>query len=351
MINNLNNINDVNNDNIANNNNNTIIGYMNSVTGPRNSIPVLVFIEIPKNTTTDLFRADIIDPLNATYITNKFKIIKIIDENLNEYSVCKIDGQIFEKNNEVDENDIFYSFYLSKKRAIYLTRDYNCTGHILDYYDNGQIEYEYTLNEKKRKCGKFMHWNLDTTLFVESNYSNGKLDGEYKKYEEGKLIKHVKYSNGKLIEYLNQELAKNKIDKIYNKAIKQFNIKKTNVNFDLMYTKNIKHNFKIIRYVKNENFVNIIDMLENTVADLTTIKIINNEVNVYNNLKKIDIIKKMYDTINTNYGRSYYKVFSKTKEDKLLELDEFIQQFSEKIEPEYQEFKLYLANIKNTLFT
>ena len=61
-------INDQNNDNTINttyNNNNTIIGYMNSVTGPRDSIPVLVFIEIPENATTDLNRADIIDSLNA----------------------------------------------------------------------------------------------------------------------------------------------------------------------------------------------------------------------------------------------------------------------------------------------
>ena len=342
-------INDQNNDNTINttyNNNNTIIGYMNSVTGPRDSIPVLVFIEIPENATTDLNRADIIDSLNATYTTNKFKIIKIIDEKLNEYSLCEIDGEKFEKNNEVDENENFYSFYLSKKRAIYLTRDYNYTGPVLNYYDNGQIEYEYTLNEKKRKHGKFTHWNDNTTLFIESNYLDGKLDGEYKKYEEGKLIKHVKYSNGKIIEYLNHELAKNKIDKIYNKAIKEFNVKKTNANFDVLYTKNIIKN----GYKKSDNFLKIVDMLEDTVGNLTLIKLKNNEVNLYNNLKKIDIIKKMYDTINTNYGKSYLKVFSETKEDKLLQLDEFIEQFSEKVEPLYQEFKLYLANIKDTVF-
>lgn len=345
MINNQNNINNVNNDNTTNNNNNTIMGYMNSVTGPRDSIPVLVFIEIPESATTDLHRNDIIDPMNATYTTNNFKIIKIIDENLNEYYLCKIDDEVFEINNEINENEFFYSFYLSKKRAIYLTRNYNYTGHVLNYYDNGQIEYEYTLNEKKRKHGKYTHWNFDTTLSIESNYSDGKLDGEYKKYEEGKLIKHVKYSHGLIIEYLNHELAKHKIDKIYNKAINEFNIKKTNVNFDVVYTKNIKKN----GYKKSDNFLEILDILANNVENLTKIKLINNEVNVYNNLKKIDIIKKMYDTINTNYGRSYLKVFSETKEEKLLELDEFIEQFSKKVEPEYQEFKLYLTNIKNTL--
>ena len=183
-------------------------------------------------------------------------------------------------------------------------------------------------------------------MFIESNYLDGKLDGEYKKYEEGKLIKHVKYSNGKIIEYLNHELAKNKIDKIYNKAIKEFNVKKTNANFDVLYTKNIIKN----GYKKSDNFLKIVDMLEDTVGNLTLIKLKNNEVNLYNNLKKIDIIKKMYDTINTNYGKSYLKVFSETKEDKLLQLDEFIEQFSEKVEPLYQEFKLYLANIKDTVF-
>ena len=90
------------------NNKEPIIGYMNGRSGPSHNIHVLVTIEIPPDAITNLGRGGLIDPLFATYETNIFKIIQIIDEQLNKYSICTLDfenehgvGDVF--NNEDEE--------------------------------------------------------------------------------------------------------------------------------------------------------------------------------------------------------------------------------------------------------
>lgn len=190
--------------------NNNIIGYMQGRTGVKHTISVLVTIEIPIDAITNLHREDIIDSLNATYTTNKVKIIKIIDEKLNEYSICTIDYV-----NDCNVNDIlhgnnYYMFFLTKKRAVVDICDYNYrkhksyNGHIVNYYDNGQIDEEYRTNGKGKKHGNYKCWTKTGLLLVDANYFNGKLNGEYKKYqgvdENGNLLlkKHLFYSNDKV---------------------------------------------------------------------------------------------------------------------------------------------------------
>jgi len=338
----------INNKDTANTDDNLIVGYMNSITGPRNSIPVLVFTEIPQDAITNLKREDIIDPLNATYETNKFKITKIIDEELNEYYVCTIDGEERKKNEEIVEEDLCFGFYLSKKRAISLTNkhNYTYTGPVLTYFENGQKEEEYTLNEKRKKHGKFTRWDFDTTLLIECNYLNGKLDGEYKKYEEGKLIKHVKYSNGTITEYLGYDLTKKKIDKIYNKTMEKYNSKISTINLNQPYKKNTKKQ----KYKETDNFSIVLENFSDTIVKLSTIKSLNDEIVLYNNLKKMDIIKKMCDTLNTPFGISYFNIHSEQKEVYSTDINEFIEQFDKKKEPQYQQFKLYLTNVKESVF-
>ena len=350
MMNNINN----NNDNIGNvdmndnNDNNVIVGYMDSTTGPRYSIPVLVFIEISKDAITNLNRNDIVDPLNASYNTNKFKIIKIIDEELNEYHVCKIDGNEVEKNEEVIEDDMCHAFFLTKKRAIHSMISYARTGHIIEYHDNGQKEEEYMLNEKRQKTGKYTKWEYDTTLLLECNYLNGTLEGEYKKYQEGKLIEHLLYSDGNIIEYFDYDLTKNKINKIYDKSMDKFNLQIENMDLTNDYNK-VKTSKKSKRK-ESAVFSLVVNNLTRTIAKLSSIKTKNNEIILYNNLKKMDIIKKMCEIINTPYGKSYLNSNLYFKKDISTEMDEFIEQFDKKAEVEYQQFKLYLLNIKNTIF-
>ena len=54
--------------------------------------------------------------------------------------------------------------------------------------------------------------------------------------------------------------------------------------------------------------------------------------------------------INTEYGKSYLNVFPGIKQELNSQLDGFITQSENKTEPEYMEFKVYLANMKQTLF-
>lgn len=229
-------------------------------------------------------------------------------------------------------------------------------GPVFAYFENGQKEKECVLNEKRKKHGKYTLWDYDTTLLLECNYVNGVLDGEYKKYKEGNLTKHVKYSNGNITEYLNSDLIKKKINKIHNGAIEIFNKKITNIdltNFFVKNDKNTKAKAKAKAKAKDASghFISIIDILSESVLQLNTIKTSDDELTIYNNLKKMDIIKTIYDTFNTKYGMSYLNTYPEDKQNLSIEINEFIDQFDKKKELIYQNFKLYLVNVKHAIFS
>ena len=337
-------------------NKNPIIGYMKGRTGPAHNINVLVTVEIAPDTTTDLERDDIIDPLNASYLTNTIKLTNIIDEQLNKYSICTINGD------EHKIGDVLwdeYRFYLSKKRAIHAMYSYNHVGLITHYYDNGQKEEEYFLTVKRKKHGNYKYWTEKGNLIQDINYLNGHLDGEYKEWEDNeeeqikeeniideykpKLIKHILYSNGEKVEYLNSELATKKINKIYDTRIEYINEILKGFNPTIKFKKSGKKNTPDIFKVLIGEISIILEKLSKVISK-------NNDIITYNNLKKIDLIKKLYDTINTKYGKSYLNVITEIKQDLNSQLDNFITQSKNKTEPEYVEFKVYLANMKQILF-
>jgi hypothetical protein len=339
-------------------NKNPIIGYMKGRTGANHNINVLVTIEVLPSAITDLERDDIIDPLNASYITNTIKLVKIIDEQLNEYSICTINGDEHKIGDVLFEEDETYRFYLSKKRAIFAMYCYNHVGSITSYYDNGQKEEEYFLTAKRKKHGNYKYWTEKGNLIQDINYLDGRLDGEYKEWEDNddndeeenmtgdykpKLIKHILYSNGGKIEYLNSELAIEKINKIYDTGIKYINEILSKFNPISKFKKGSKQN-------KHDIFKTLISEIRISLEKLNKVISKNIDVITCNNLKKIDLIKKLYDTLNTEYGKSYLNVNHEIEQEIINQLDIFIIHSENKTEPEYQEFKVYLANMKQILF-
>jgi hypothetical protein len=339
-------------------NKNPIIGYMKGRTGSKHNINVLVTIEVLPGAITDLKRYDIIDPLNASYITNTIKLVKIIDEQLNEYSICIINGDEHKIGDVLCEEDQTYRFYLSKKRAIFAMYSYNYVGSIINYYENGHKEEEYFLTAKRKKHGNYKYWTEKGNLIQDINYLNGRLDGEYKEWEDNddndeeenmtgdykpKLIKHILYSNGDKIEYLNSELDIKKINKIYDTGVKYINKILSKFNPISKFKKGYERN-------KHDIFKNLIGEICISLEKLNKVISKNIDVITCNNLKKIDLIKKLYDTLNTEYGKSYLNVNHEIEQEIINQLDVFITQYENKIEPEYQEFKVYLANMKQILF-
>jgi antitoxin component YwqK of YwqJK toxin-antitoxin module len=329
-------------ENTENTDNNILIGYMTSVTGLNNSVSALVFVEIEKNTCFNLDREGIIDPLCATYTTNKFKIIKIVDEELNEYCVCIMGRKEVKKNEVIVDYSCNYTFYLSKKRAINSMKDYMFVGLYIEYFENGQKMYEYTLSKKHKKCGKYTEWNDDATLRYECNFLDGKLDGEYKDYNKGILTKHFKYSAGSVIEYLNCDFAINEIDGIFNRTMENFKLNITYIDLECNEASqsNKTHN----------KFLSIVEFFSSGLFELARIKSTNDKIIFYNDLKQIDIIKKYYDMFNTTCGKECLSVYPLIKENKLMQINELIYQFDKKIEPECLEIKLYLREMRDTLF-
>jgi hypothetical protein len=307
------------------NNTNNIIGYYGSRIGQKYSIPVLVTIEIPKNAITDIQRENIVDPLNATYSTNTLKIIKIIDEELNEYSICRIHANEYKIGEVVLKNEGELLFYLSKKRAV--PNKYSHSGNIVTYYENGQKEEEFMLNEKKNRHGVSKIWSENGVLLKSDYYLNGNLHGESKEWDKNEiLISHLLFDNGNIIEYLNSDLAKETIDRIYNKRME--------------YIERI-----LFKNKKNENLKMLIHEYFISLKHLNKVIVKNNEVTYYNFLKKIDLIKKLHDAMNTLNGKLFLNTNLDYKDDIVEQIDELIEQI-DKTDPQYHEWNTWLDNIK-----
>ena len=322
-----------------NNNSDNIIGYICSHIGPKYTIPVLITIEIPQNATTNIHRENIVDPLNARYLTNELKIIKIINEQLNEYSICRLYNSDYKIGDMVLQKKMNICFFLSKKRAIQekkrAIQEKIWNENTIHYFENGQKEHQY-LRSKKGIQGVYNRWNEDGVLLYDAYYLNGQLHGECKEWNfinnsnNVILTNHQLYSNGKIIEYLNSDLAKNTIDKIYKIYKERIFIEDED---------DYEYNDVDYKYIINESL--------NTIEKLNNVTIKNNEVMYYNYLKKMDLIKILYDTTNTPNGKLYLNTNLNYKEEIINRIDEFIEQI-DKIDPQNQEWNLWLDNIKET---
>ena len=121
----------------------------------------------------------LVDKNNATYYTNEFQITEIIDEYNNNYISVDISTIINEKLcetknikiNELYENTGIF-FYINKQRALYNI---------------------YLVNNNS--TGIFKQYLPDGTLQGEISIVNGKLNGIYKNYFNGKLTDEFEYKN------------------------------------------------------------------------------------------------------------------------------------------------------------
>lgn len=150
---------------------------------------------------------NIIDKKNATYYTNEFKIIEIIDEYLDDYISADINVILDEKNykiknlkkDELNEN-IGIFFYINKFRAlnnIYLVSD-NSTGVFKQYLSDGTLQGEISLFKGKLSGVQKNYYNNE--LVEESEYKNNLKNGLCKRYKDNEnIIEFTMWKNGSMI--------------------------------------------------------------------------------------------------------------------------------------------------------
>lgn len=121
----------------------------------------------------------LVDKKYATYYTNEFKIVEIIDEYRISYVSLDVSTIMNDKLCEIKNlkiNELYEKtgifFYINKQRAL------------------SDI---YLINNNS--TGVFKQFLLDGTLQGEISIINGKLNGTYKNYLNGELIEECEYKN------------------------------------------------------------------------------------------------------------------------------------------------------------
>lgn len=142
----------------------------------------ILLVKIIFNNTKAKVQGDIlVNKNNATYYTNEFKIIEIVDEFLTNYisvdiskiineKMCKI--QNFKINELYEDSGIF--FYMHTQRALYDIYLINSTS-----------------------TGIFKQYSLSGSLQGEITMFNGRMNGAHKIYNNGELIEETEYKNDK----------------------------------------------------------------------------------------------------------------------------------------------------------
>lgn len=168
-------------------------------------IDLLVEIEICEDSIND-FNKNTYDKNNAEYYTNKFIVIKIIDEYCNEFSIATIstctknEKFIVEKtvklhetvlcSPDIPEFEFFIKCYLTKKRALY--KKIKNTTSIFTYYKDGRVK-------ENIKCKSIMKYNYIYNDAISLLKRRDIGSGEYLKWNEyGELEIHDFYENGEI---------------------------------------------------------------------------------------------------------------------------------------------------------
>jgi hypothetical protein len=228
------------------------------------------------------FDRDVFDKNNAEYMTNKFKVIQIMDELCNEYNIAEIN--IYTKNGylktiTINLNELvccptvldnyFIKCFFKKKRAlsIYPNKNYcistSYKNSIATFYENGmpRENISFDMNNVKNNIYHYQN-NISINLkCARINY------GEYKKFSEnGDLVIHAIYNCGSIVTDLlekNYDYYKKMITKeleinanIYNKHNETiFNdniIKILNLNeHEKNLTKKLKYAILILKYINS----------------------------------------------------------------------------------------------------
>jgi len=166
-----------------------------------NKIDVMVSAELLPESVNDIDRNNITNSDYASYKGNMLKIVKIIDEFLNEYN-CFHFPYTKTRHNLNSVINFPISFYLTKNRAIGSNiPDSKFTGKISKWYPDGEIHKIINFKNGWKEGYYQENWPNGKTKLV-SEYVRGNFHGEVKKWsQQGKLYETVLYSNGKVVAY------------------------------------------------------------------------------------------------------------------------------------------------------
>jgi antitoxin component YwqK of YwqJK toxin-antitoxin module len=157
---------------------------------------------------SNINKEQIVNKENATYITDEFKIIEIVDEYLNKYisiniNVVDIINSMYEKlifhiDESYEQMTIF--FYLDKHRAlqdIYLFNN-KSTGIFKQYLPDGSLQNE--LSVKNGLINGICKNYLNGELIEECEYKSDIKNGLCKKYyDNGNIIEYTLWKNGLMV--------------------------------------------------------------------------------------------------------------------------------------------------------
>lgn len=155
---------------------------------------LIIVLEKLNISQTDEDRSDIIDKTHAKYKGRYLKILNIFDPK----TCCSFETYDIYSKYDIIEDEMIY--FLDRNTAIYYNIYKNYTGTINLYYDNGLkfIEYNY-MNGKIH--GQYTCWYLtDNNQIMETgNYVNGKREGKFISwFANGNILRQCEYKNGEL---------------------------------------------------------------------------------------------------------------------------------------------------------
>ena len=187
----------------------SIIGYKIAKAG---EIRVVVTLEIPEDAITNMKRKDIVDINYAKHRTNKAKVVKIQDENGNQYYSAVSFGYDkktlnYKLNDTIVINDYDMNlenvcstgihFFLTRRGAELYGLEHIENGLLEKWYDNGQ-KFEERTYVNGRCYGLGHRWHPNGQKIMECMYVNSGIHGRYQTwYEDGQKYEDCIYVNGK----------------------------------------------------------------------------------------------------------------------------------------------------------
>jgi len=173
---------------------------------------VLVTLQITDDAKTNLHRKDIVDSTKAKYRCNKATVLKITDNEGNEYpnatTHCYQDKklkyivgeEVEEKNYDLDNEVVCgegIHFFLDKEVALFYSLYGEKEGLNRVWHDNGQLYIENTYRDGKEE-GMFEGWHENGQKWKECHYQNGKFEGRYQEWNDnGQKLIDCQYLDGK----------------------------------------------------------------------------------------------------------------------------------------------------------
>ena len=164
-----------------------MLGYMLEMVGKTRAI---ITLEIPDDAITNMTRRDIVNAETAHYRTNKAKVLKIQDENGNEYNHAvsfnygMLHEYLVDKPIEAIKYDmnmenvcrISMNFFLTRRCAeLYGLKSVE-NGLYQRWYDNGQRAEECMYKNGLRN-GLYRRWNANGQKMEQCMYENGEILG------------------------------------------------------------------------------------------------------------------------------------------------------------------------------